>query len=36
MKMENSITSPTSGEVKEIRVKEGENVSKGQVLVVVG
>jgi pyruvate carboxylase subunit B len=36
MKMENSITSPTSGTVKEIRFKDGESVQKGDVLAVIG
>jgi pyruvate carboxylase subunit B len=36
MKMENSITSPASGTVKEIRFKDGETVQKGDVLAVIG
>ena len=36
MKMENSITSPTAGTVKQITKKDGETVQKGDVLVVIG
>jgi pyruvate carboxylase subunit B len=36
MKMENSITAPGSGTVREVRFKEGDNVQKGDVLAVVG
>jgi biotin carboxyl carrier protein len=33
MKMLNRITAPVPGTVKAVRVKAGEKVSKGQVLV---
>jgi glutaconyl-CoA decarboxylase len=36
MKMENEIFSPVSGTVKEIRVKSGDSVNSGDVLVVLG
>jgi pyruvate carboxylase subunit B len=36
MKMENSITSPVSGTVKQIGFKGGDTVQKGDVLVVIG
>ncbi|MHC1742622.1 MAG: pyruvate carboxylase subunit B [Syntrophobacteraceae bacterium] len=36
MKMENSITSPAAGTVKQITKKDGETVQKGDVLVVIG
>ncbi|HBD07668.1 MAG TPA: acetyl-CoA carboxylase biotin carboxyl carrier protein subunit [Syntrophobacteraceae bacterium] len=36
MKMENSITSPTSGTVNEIRFKDGDTVQKGDILAVIG
>ncbi len=35
MKMEIPVTAPRAGTVKEIRVKEGEVVKEGQVLVVL-
>jgi biotin carboxyl carrier protein len=35
MKMEIPVTAPRAGIVKEIRVKEGEVVKEGQVLVVL-
>jgi biotin carboxyl carrier protein len=35
MKMENEVRSPISGEVKEIRVKAGDAVEAGAVLLVV-
>jgi len=35
MKMENEILSPVDGEVKEIHVKKGDTVNKGDVLVVI-
>jgi biotin carboxyl carrier protein len=35
MKMEIPVTAPRGGTVKEIRVKEGEVVKEGQVLVVL-
>ena len=36
MKMENSITSPVSGTVKQIGFKDGDSVKKGDLLVLVG
>lgn len=36
MKMENSITSPVSGTVKQINFKDGDTVQKGDVLAVIG
>jgi pyruvate carboxylase subunit B len=36
MKMENSIASPASGTIKQIRYKDGDTVQKGDVLVVIG
>jgi pyruvate carboxylase subunit B len=36
MKMENSITSPVNGTVKQINHKDGETVQKGDVLAVIG
>ena len=35
MKMENEVRSPVAGTVKEIRVKPGESVEGGTVLVIV-
>ena len=35
MKMEIPVTAPRAGVVKEVRVKEGEVVKEGQVLVVL-
>jgi biotin carboxyl carrier protein len=35
MKMENEITAPRAGTVREIRVKKGEQVSPGQTIVVL-
>ena len=35
MKMEIPVLAETSGKVAEIRVKEGESISEGQVLAVV-
>ncbi len=35
MKMEMPIPAPTSGTVKEIKVKEGDNVETDQVLAVI-
>ncbi len=35
MKMEMPIPSPTSGTVKEIKVKEGDNVEAEQVIAVI-
>jgi glutaconyl-CoA/methylmalonyl-CoA decarboxylase subunit gamma len=36
MKMENEIKAPADGTVKEILVKEGDRVTEGQAMVVVG
>ena len=36
MKMENDITSPVSGTVKEIAVSEGSETSAGQLLMTIG
>jgi pyruvate carboxylase subunit B len=36
MKMENSITSPGNGTVKQINFKDGDTVQKGDVLAVIG
>lgn len=36
MKMENSITAPTAGTVKQINFKDGESVQKDDVLLVIG
>jgi glutaconyl-CoA decarboxylase len=36
MKMENEILAGRGGTVKEIRVKDGDSVNTGDVLVVVG
>ncbi|MET0583630.1 MAG: biotin/lipoyl-containing protein [Candidatus Binatia bacterium] len=35
MKMENEVRSPISGEVKEIKVKPGDTVEGGTLLVIV-
>ncbi|HZS75153.1 MAG TPA: biotin/lipoyl-containing protein [Ktedonobacteraceae bacterium] len=35
MKMENDLTAPINGKVKEIRVQKGQTVNQGDVLVVV-
>ena len=35
MKMEIPVTAPRAGTVREVRVKEGEVVKEGQVLVVM-
>jgi glutaconyl-CoA decarboxylase len=35
MKMENEVRSPISGEVKEIKVKPGDTVEGGALLVIV-
>ena len=35
MKMENEVRAPGNGEVKEVRVKAGESVEAGQILLVV-
>jgi biotin carboxyl carrier protein len=34
MKMENALKSPTDGKVKAIKVKQGQNVEKNQLLIV--
>jgi biotin carboxyl carrier protein len=34
--MENALPAPVAGTVKAVNVAQGANVSKGQVLVVVG
>ena len=36
MKMENNLTADVDGEIKDIRVKVGDNVLQGAVLVVIG
>jgi biotin carboxyl carrier protein len=36
MKMENDITALVSGTVKQVAVAEGNEVSEGQLLVLVG
>ncbi len=36
MKMENAITSPTSGTIKLIKYKDGDSVQKGDVLAIIG
>jgi len=36
MKMENDIATPTAGTVKEVAVREGSEVSDGQLLMVIG
>lgn len=36
MKMENEILSPSDGVVREVKVKEGDNVNTGDTLVVIG
>ena len=36
MKMENAIYSPSDGVIKEIRVREGQEVETDDVMVVVG
>jgi len=35
MKMENEVRCPIAGEVKEIKVKTGETVEGGTILIVV-
>jgi biotin carboxyl carrier protein len=35
MKMENVITAPRNGRIKELRVSEGSTVSKGDIIVVI-
>jgi len=36
MKMENEILAPSDGVIKEVRVKEGDNVNTGDPMVVLG
>ncbi|MDD2312957.1 MAG: biotin/lipoyl-binding protein [Petrimonas sp.] len=36
MKMENEISAPSAGTVKEIRAREGDSVNSGDALVVLG
>jgi len=36
MKMENEILSPSDGVVREVKVKEGDNVNTGDTLAVIG
>jgi glutaconyl-CoA decarboxylase len=36
MKMENEIFAPAAGTVKDIRVRSGDSVSTGDVLIVLG
>jgi glutaconyl-CoA decarboxylase len=36
MKMENEIFATASGTVKEVRVKSGDNVNTGDIMVVIG
>lgn len=36
MKMENEILAPSDGVVREVKVKEGDNVNTGDTLVVIG
>ncbi len=36
MKMENNVMSPVAGTVKEINVSEGQNVTEGAPLIVIG
>ncbi len=33
MKMENVVKSPTAGKIKQVKIKEGDAVNKGQVLI---
>jgi biotin carboxyl carrier protein len=35
MKMENDLQTPIAGVVKEVRVSKGDNVSVGEVLIIV-
>jgi biotin carboxyl carrier protein len=35
MKMENEITSPLNGKVRELKVKKGDTVNKGDVLAII-
>lgn len=36
MKMENDLRSPASGHIKEVNYKEGENVEKGAIILIIG
>ena len=36
MKMENNIEADTAGTVKEVKVRKGDSVLEGDVLVVIG
>ncbi|WP_338009583.1 MULTISPECIES: biotin/lipoyl-containing protein [Aminobacterium] len=36
MKMENEISAPSAGTVKEVRAREGDSVNSGDALVVLG
>jgi len=36
MKMENEIFASSSGAIKEVRVKSGDSVNTGDVLIVIG
>ena len=36
MKMENEIVAPVAGKVLDIRVKKGDSVNAGDVMVVIG
>lgn len=36
MKMENDLRSPASGTIKKVNYKEGENVEKGAVILIIG
>jgi biotin carboxyl carrier protein len=36
MKMENEITAPKAGVVREVKVSEGASVSEGEILMVIG
>ena len=35
MKMENEITAPIAGKIKEIKVKKNQTVNKGDVLIII-
>jgi biotin carboxyl carrier protein len=35
MKMENDLTAPHSGKVKEVRIQQGQTVNQGDILVVI-
>jgi biotin carboxyl carrier protein len=35
MKMENDITAPRSGTVKEVKVKKDQSVSKDDILIII-